>query len=210
MTQFGKKQLKNHSCERVFLLCTCYWYNFFRWIFFIPCDCWKILIFIKFYCNFQAFLIRHAIVVFETSVLKEARTLHYLQSNSTMLILKSSKIKVSYMIFVDLIYRFFLFNYFPVTFFHFVAVPHFYFYLFFFVYVFYVSFSLEYFLQNSKYFLNPRTILGLCWVWLSHAIWCPKFWKSVEMVKNDICFGGARKPNARFFIKCAPKNVPMP
>ena len=165
MTQFGKKQLKNHSCKRVFLLCTCYWYNFFRWIFFIPCDYWKILIFIKFYCNFQAFLIRHAIVFFETSILKEARTLHYLQSNSTMLILKSSKIKVSYMIFVDLIYRFFLFNYFPVTFFHFVAVPHFYFYLFFFVYVFFVYFFSWIFFAKLKIFLESknysRPLLGV-------------------------------------------------
>ena len=35
------------SCKNPFLQCVCYWYNLLRWMFFILCDNWKTLLFMK-------------------------------------------------------------------------------------------------------------------------------------------------------------------
>ena len=38
---------KSGSCENFILQCVCYCYNLFRWMFFILCDNWKTLLFMK-------------------------------------------------------------------------------------------------------------------------------------------------------------------
>ena len=38
---------KSGSCKNPFLQCVCYWYNLLRWMFFILCDNWKTLLFMK-------------------------------------------------------------------------------------------------------------------------------------------------------------------
>ena len=40
---------QNDTCKNPFLQCVCYWYNFLQRMFFILCDSWKILLFIKVY-----------------------------------------------------------------------------------------------------------------------------------------------------------------
>ena len=40
---------KSGSWKQSFLQCVCYWYNLLRWMFFILCDNWKTLLFIKVY-----------------------------------------------------------------------------------------------------------------------------------------------------------------
>ena len=40
---------KSGSCKNRFPQCVCYLYNLFRWMFFIPCDNWKTLLFMKVY-----------------------------------------------------------------------------------------------------------------------------------------------------------------
>ena len=41
--------------------CPCYWYNLLRWMFFIPCDNWNTLFFIKFCRYFKVSFNRHAV-----------------------------------------------------------------------------------------------------------------------------------------------------
>ena len=40
---------KSGSCKNPFLQCVCYYYNLLRWMFFILCDTWKKLLFMKVY-----------------------------------------------------------------------------------------------------------------------------------------------------------------
>ena len=40
---------KSGSCKNAFLQCVCYCYNLLRWMFFILCDTWKKLLFMKVY-----------------------------------------------------------------------------------------------------------------------------------------------------------------
>ena len=43
------KPLKVAAAINPFLQCVCYWYNLLRWMFFILCDNWKTLLFMKVY-----------------------------------------------------------------------------------------------------------------------------------------------------------------
>ena len=64
---------KSGSCENPFLQCVCYWYDLLRWMFFILCDNWKTIFFIKVYRYSESFSNRHAVSFFGRSVLKEIR-----------------------------------------------------------------------------------------------------------------------------------------
>ena len=67
--------------------------NLLRSIFFIPCDKWKTLFLRKDCLYFEIF---STAIFFETSVLKEFCTLHYLHNNNTVLILKFQNIAIVY------------------------------------------------------------------------------------------------------------------
>ena len=47
---------KSGSCKNFFLQCVCYRYNFLWWMFFILCDNWKTLLFMKVCCCSEIFL----------------------------------------------------------------------------------------------------------------------------------------------------------
>ena len=62
---------KSGSCKNSFLQCVCYCYNLLRWMFFVLCDNWKTLLFMKVWNFFK----RHVAAFFEASVLQEVRIL---------------------------------------------------------------------------------------------------------------------------------------
>ena len=71
---------KSSSCKRLFLQSECYRCNLLRWMFFVPCDNWKLLFFLKVcrYCDIFSTVILS--FYFETSVLKEVPILRYLDN----------------------------------------------------------------------------------------------------------------------------------
>ena len=73
---------KSSSCKIFFLQCVCYRCNLLRWMFFVPCDNWKTLFFLKVcrYCETFSTAIFSTVVFFETSVLREVRILRYISS----------------------------------------------------------------------------------------------------------------------------------
>ena len=77
---------KSSSCKNSFLQCVCYRCYWLRWMFFVPCDGWKTLFFLKVcrYCEiFQSPYCRFL----WNKCLKEVRILRYLRNNSAVLIL---------------------------------------------------------------------------------------------------------------------------
>ena len=78
--------LKCSSCNKLFLQCVCHWYGLFQWMFFILCDNWKRIFFIKVYRYSEGFSNHHAAVFFERSVSKEVHILHYLHNSNTMIL----------------------------------------------------------------------------------------------------------------------------
>ena len=71
---------KSRNCKNPFFKRGCYWYNFIRWTFFIPCDNWKTLLFMKVYPFSVAFFNHvlnneHFDASFVASISKEVRFL---------------------------------------------------------------------------------------------------------------------------------------
>ena len=93
----NSQTFKSSSDKNCFLQCVCYRCNLLRWMFFVPCNNWKALFFLKVcrYCE-----------IFLTAILsfsEEVCILRYLHNNSAVLILMlmlSSKIKLSYTILI--------------------------------------------------------------------------------------------------------------
>ena len=46
---------KSGTCKNPSPQCVCYWYNLYRWMFFILCVNWKALLFVKVYCYSETF-----------------------------------------------------------------------------------------------------------------------------------------------------------
>ena len=66
------------SCRNVFPKCVYHWYNLLWWMFFIPCENWKTLFFIKIYRYPEVWYNRHVAAFFEGSVLEEVRIFYRL------------------------------------------------------------------------------------------------------------------------------------
>ena len=77
---------KSSSCKKSFLQCVCYKCNLLRRMFFVPCDNWKTLFFLRVcrYCE-----------IFSTALPFSLKQVFWKKFESLMLML-SSKIKVSY------------------------------------------------------------------------------------------------------------------
>ena len=67
-------------------MCVFYWYNLLRGIFYISCDNWKTLLFIKVYCYPEGLFQSPCYCVLWTSVLKKVHIWFYLHNNGTILL----------------------------------------------------------------------------------------------------------------------------
>ena len=119
---------KSSSCENFFLQCVCYRCNLLRWMFFVPCDNWKTLFFLKVcrYCE----IFSTAILSFSLKqvFLKEIRILRYLHNNSVVLILMPSFEKIYPILYLYMLEKLSYVADFFITFFTlltFLTVPHF-------------------------------------------------------------------------------------
>ena len=93
---------KSGSCKNLFLQCVHYWYNLFRWAFFILYDNWKTLLFVKVYRYTKTFEAPCCCFLFFTSVLKEVRILYCLHNNNMILIPKfEAELFARYFLLVD-------------------------------------------------------------------------------------------------------------
>ena len=78
---------KYNNCKKRLLQCVCYWCNFFRYMFLIPCDNWTTVFFIKLY-RYPGFSFNcYVLAFFETSNLIDVRI--FLVFLSTTVIPKS-------------------------------------------------------------------------------------------------------------------------
>ena len=86
---------KSSSCKNVFLQCVYYRCSLLRWMFFVPCDSWKTLFFLKVcrYCE----IFTTAILPFPFKQVFWKKSIFYAIGDSTLLILMlSSKKTVVY------------------------------------------------------------------------------------------------------------------
>ena len=94
---------KAAAAKNFFLRCVCYRCNLLRWMFFVPCDNWKLLFFLKVcrYCD----IFSTVILSFYLKQVFWKKSLFYVTSTiSAVLILMlmlSSKIKLSYTILIQ-------------------------------------------------------------------------------------------------------------
>ena len=80
---------KSSSCKNGFLQCVCYRCNLLRWMFFVPCDSWKTLFFLKVcrYCE----IFTTAILPFSLKKVFWKKSVIYAIGDSVLLIRSSKK-----------------------------------------------------------------------------------------------------------------------
>ena len=76
---------QNSSCEKPLLQFVGYWYNLLQWMFFILCDSWKTLFFLKVCCYNGVFLTVTLLLSLKKLFKKIPGFYIYLQNNHTML-----------------------------------------------------------------------------------------------------------------------------
>ena len=123
LTNLQKQQL-----QKVFLQCVCHRCNLLRWIFFVPCDNWKKLFFLKVCRYCEIFLTAILSFSLKQVFLKEIRILRYLHNNSVVLILMPSFEKIYPILYLYMLEKLSYVADFFITFFTlltFLTVPHF-------------------------------------------------------------------------------------
>ena len=115
----GPQTFRCSSSNNPFLQYICYCCNLLRWMFFILCDNWKTLLFIKVHRYSEGFSSRNVAAFFRRSILKEVRILRYLHNTVTV----NANTKVQKFTFKLLLYKFPWLNLF--FWLCFVTVPHF-------------------------------------------------------------------------------------
>ena len=88
---------KNSSCKKPFLQSVCYWFNLLWWMFFILCDNWNTLFFIKTSPFSEVFWTATSLFLW-TSVLKENHILYLISTITGRCWYQSSTIKLLYII----------------------------------------------------------------------------------------------------------------
>ena len=87
---------KNSSCKKPFLQSVCYWFNLLWWLFFILCDNWNTLFFIKISPFSEGFLTATFLLSLNKCFKRKPYSIHYLHNNRTMLIPKFYNKAVAY------------------------------------------------------------------------------------------------------------------
>ena len=83
---------KSGSCKNSFLRCVRYWYNLLRWMFFILCDSWKTLPFVKVY-GYLTLKGSHCCFFWIQYFARSSYFIRCLHNNNMMLI-QSSKVRL--------------------------------------------------------------------------------------------------------------------
>ena len=81
----GSQTFKSSSCNNYFLQWVCYCYNLLWWMFFIPCNNWKTLLFTKVYRYSDMFLTTPLLLSLRPVLWKSPFFMRYLHNNSMML-----------------------------------------------------------------------------------------------------------------------------
>ena len=79
---------KNSSCKKPFLQSVCYWFNLLWWMFFILCDNWNTLFFIKTSPFSEVFWTATSLLSLNKCFKRKPYSIPYLHNNRTMLIPK--------------------------------------------------------------------------------------------------------------------------
>ena len=105
---------KSSSCEKLFVHCACYRCNLLRWIFFIPFDNWKSLLFVK-VCSYFEILSAVILHLSLKQVFWKKSAFYVISTISLQRYHQSFKIKLSYTVldklsdlFYDYVFTFFI------------------------------------------------------------------------------------------------------
>ena len=84
----ASKPLQVAAAKAIFLQCVCYWHNLLRWMFFLVCDNWKTLLFVKVYRYSETFEASCCCFLWSQCFERSPYFMRYLHNNSMMLISK--------------------------------------------------------------------------------------------------------------------------